>query len=512
MQPITPFSIGAPGFFGLNLQDSYVDMAPGFALQAQNCVIDKYGRIAARKGWARAHTSNSDLSTSNISCIGELVQNDGTITIVAAGGGFLFTHSGTTLTTLTYGGGGAAPTISANNWQFVQISGVGIFFQRGNDPLIYDPVVSTTTFRRLSEKTGYTGTVQLSNCAISAYGRIWNADTATDKNTVQWSDVLTSHLLTGGTSGTLNLIGVWPKGGDEIVALAAHNNYLYIFGTRQILIYTGASTPSTMSLYDTVSSIGCIARDSVQNTGTDVIFLSDTGVRSLQRTIQEKSQPLRDLSKNIRNEVKDRMNSETAANIKSVYHPVEAFYLITMPTALQTYCFDTRSPLEDGAARVTTWYGTTSTAFLSTKGRKLYMGKAGYIGEYTGYLDDAATYRMTYYTPWLDFGNPIQMSIVKKILAWAIGSNGQAIVFKVGTDFDEVYTSYTATLASNASVSEYNVGEYNIAEYTSGVSFSQISVQAGGVGRVLQFGFEATINNGSLSMQKIDVLTKNGRL
>ena len=50
-QPIETFSISAPGFFGLNTQDSPLDLASGFALVATNCVIDQYGRIGARKGW-----------------------------------------------------------------------------------------------------------------------------------------------------------------------------------------------------------------------------------------------------------------------------------------------------------------------------------------------------------------------------------------------------------------------------------------------------------------------------
>jgi hypothetical protein len=41
-QPIQTFSITAPGFYGLNSQDSSLDLASGFALVANNCVIDQY--------------------------------------------------------------------------------------------------------------------------------------------------------------------------------------------------------------------------------------------------------------------------------------------------------------------------------------------------------------------------------------------------------------------------------------------------------------------------------------
>jgi hypothetical protein len=59
-------SIAAPGFFGLNLQESSITLSSGFALKAQNCVIDKYGRIGARRGWTPVNSAvNTDLGSGN---------------------------------------------------------------------------------------------------------------------------------------------------------------------------------------------------------------------------------------------------------------------------------------------------------------------------------------------------------------------------------------------------------------------------------------------------------------
>jgi len=49
--PLQSASIAAPGFFGLNTQESGITLESGFALEATNCVIDKFGRLGARKGW-----------------------------------------------------------------------------------------------------------------------------------------------------------------------------------------------------------------------------------------------------------------------------------------------------------------------------------------------------------------------------------------------------------------------------------------------------------------------------
>jgi hypothetical protein len=443
----------------------------------------------------------------------ELIENNGTKTILATGNGCLFKYSGGTLTKLTYGGGGVAPTISANNWTTTMLGGVMIFFQRGYDPLIYEPAVSTTTFRRLSERAGYTGTVLLANCAISAYGRIWCADTSTDKNTVSWCDTMAPGAWTAGSSGSLNLLGVWPKGGDEIVALSSHNNFLVIFGKRQTLIYTGAKDPSTMSLSDSLDNMGCIARDSVQNTGEDVLFLSSSGVRSLMRTIQEKSAPMRSVSRNIQNDLQSYINVENLDNIKSVYSPVDAFYLLTIPSVSTTLCFDTRSPLEDGSSRVTMWNSITPKSLLYSSSRDLYIGKPGYVGLYSGYLDNAVSYRMTYYTTWIDFGEPSVSSILKKIIYTLVGAYNQVITIKWGTDFQSAVGSENATLTAPIS----GMGEWGITEYGTDGSASVlvpnvIGINAGGVGKVIQVGIEAVINTRAMSVQKIDIYTKNGKL
>jgi hypothetical protein len=503
-------SIAAPGFMGLNTQDSSVALENGYATIALNCVIDKFGRIGARKGWLPKHSTNADLSTANVKAIGELISNDGTSYIIAAGNNCIFKLSGSTLTKLTYGGGGSAPTITADHWQLAPLNGVLYLYQEGHDPLVFDPAVSTTTFKRVSEKTGYLGTVQSSNCAISAYGRTWTAGTASDKNTIQFSDLLSGHVLSTGTSGTLNVSQIWPYGADEVTALAAHNHQLIIFGRRQILIYKGAEDPSTMSLYDTISGIGCCARDSVVSTGTDVYFLSDSGVRSLARTIQEKSAPMRDISANVRDDLVYDLSLETLTEIKACYSDKNAFYLISFPASKTTYCFDTRSVLQNGAQRVTTW-SITPRAMFSNRAKEVLLGFAGYIGYYTGNLDNAANYRFQYYTNHFDLGSPNQIKVLKKVGFTIVGGNSADVVIKYGFDYSNSYNSETITLGTS-NPAEYGIAEYGIAEYTTGIVFDNQKIHVGGAGNVLQLGLEAVISSFELSVQKLDVYCKSGRI
>jgi hypothetical protein len=506
------YSLSAPGFYGLNTEDSPLDLGAGFALVATNCILDQYGRIGARKGWSRVNSSSGALGANDVGVIHELVQTDGTLTVLFAGNNKIFKlGTSNAVTELTYGGGGTAPTITASNWQTASLNGIAYFFQTGHDPLIYDPAISTTTYRRISEKSGYVATAPQANICISAFGRLWVANTASDKTTITFSDLIAGHVWGGGTSGSLDVSRVWPNGADEVMGLAAHNDFLFIFGKRQILVYSGASTPASLVLSDTVGSIGCISRDTIQSIGTDVVFLSDSGVRSLMRTIQEKSAPLRDLSKNVRFDLASSLASETLANLKSVYSEKEAFYLLVLPASFQVYCFDTKQTLQDGASRVTKWDSIAPTALRSLRNGDLYIGKNGYIGKYGTYLDDTLTYRFAYYTNNADLGNPNQISILKSVTAIVIGGSDQYLSINWGFDYSGSYRAENVYIPSQTSY-EYGTAEYNIAEYTSGVPIKTLTANASGSGKIVQTGYETTIKGVSFSLQKIEIQAKDGKM
>lgn len=503
-------SIQAPGFQGLNKQDSAVGLDSGFATRADNCVIDKYGRIGARQGWTPAHSVVSSISGQPVRFIFEFVTVDGTSYILAGAGLKLFKLVGTTLTEITYGGGGSAPTISGDNWQASSLNGRAYLYQAGHDPLVFDPSVSTTAYKRISEASGYIGTVQQGNCVISAFGRIWSAGTVTDKSLIQFSDIQNGHILSTGTSGTLDLSSVWPDGEDEVVALAAHNGLLYIFGKRQILSYQDPDDPYQMRVRDTITGIGCIARDSVQVAGTDIIFLSDTGIRSLQRTIQEKSAPVRELSINVKDDLLSLLPAEDMDNVKSVYSDYHAFYLLSFPVSGLTYCFDIRQVLPNGAAKTTVWTNINPTSFLYNGDRELLIGQSGYVGKYEGYTDNTEPYPLSYYTNYFDLGSATQLKILKKIAVVFIGNTQANPSLKWGFDYADSFYSRSASI-ENTDVAYYNIAQFGVDEYTTGTFVQTVKVNVGGSGTVIQLGIEANINGAPLSVQRVDCYVKQGK-
>ena len=264
-----------------------------------------------------------------------------------------------------------------------------------------------------------------------------------------------------------------------------------------------------MAVSDIIDGIGCIARDSVQDIGSDIIFLSDIGVRSLGRVIQEKSAPMRDLSKNVRDELLAEVAVEYEA-IKSVYYEKEAFYLLTIPTLKRIWCFDIRSTLEDGSFRVTTWSAVDYTAFCVTRARDLYLGTGLRVSKYAGYQDNTSSYTMSYYTTYLDADSPSTLKILKDVSMLFIGGGNTTIAVKWDVDYGSNYASkvfsFVSTLTSYFGISEYGIGEYAL-----GAIINRKWVSLSKTGRVFQLGIEATINGSPLSIQQMDIFVKGGR-
>lgn len=596
--------IGAPGFAGLNLQDSSVQLNTGFALEAFNCVIDKYGRIGARKGWDNVNPTVLGAG-GPVRTIYEFIKSDGNLTFAAANNKIYGTHpitgayleypvggvhfyngtyaqSGTTVTVttvenhnLTTGNtvyfnatsglavegihvvtgtpsakiftftNSTSQTTSGNclginilttypitddNWQVASMplgtgltaSAHAVWVQEGHIPLVLHRLGTTAHthtdgygFQRLGDiatlPSGYTTDTFLPSCALSAFGRLWVAGTSpTDTQTIYFSDLQNPGQWQTGTSGKLDISTVIPTG-DPIVALAQHNNFLIIFCKKHIVIYSNPMIPAELKLEDTIKGIGCIARDSVASVaGTDLLFLSDTGVQSLGRIVSEKSLPFRDVSKNVRDELMLAVNSEQAKNIKGVYYGSDAFYLLALPSTKFTYCFDTRGVLENGAAKTTIWKDINPTAFAVTQSRQLYIGESGYIGRYTGYSDNGTSYRWSYYTNYFDFDKPNSLKILKKIGFVAIGGGTQTVSVKWSFDYNDNSFGGTVSLNPNT-VYEYGIAEYGIAEYANGISLDTKKFNASGSGRVLQLGFEAEIDGYPLSIQKVDFMLKEGK-
>jgi len=231
-QELRTINLNAPAFKGINTEDSPLAQDPSFADVADNAVIDKRGRIAARRGHSVFTADNSGLGGNTITGIAEFKDAAGERKVFLTGNNKIWSADPdevpayNTLTDVTPGG----YTITDDNWKMVNFNDKMYFFQRGYEPLVYD--TASGIVQPMSSTAGQAGVNKVyGNEVLAAYGRLWVADFGTNKSIVYWSDLLIGNNFDEGTSGSIDVSKVWPDGYDEIVALAAHNGLLIINAT-----------------------------------------------------------------------------------------------------------------------------------------------------------------------------------------------------------------------------------------------------------------------------------------
>jgi hypothetical protein len=84
---------------------------------------------------------------------------------------------------------------------------------------------------------------------------------------------------------------------------------------------------------------------------------------------------------------------------------------------------------------------------------------------------------------------------------------------KWGYDFTGNYYAQNVNIPSQG-VAYYGVSEYNTstAVYSTGVSLQTLVAYPTGAGKVIQTGYEADVNGIPLSIQKIEIQAKNGKI
>ena len=501
-QPLRSIDLVAPAFKGVNSEDSPIAQDTSFAEIADNAIIDRQGRLASRKGNNVLTTNKTALGTDHIHNIHEFYDSAGNETIFSTGNNKILSGT-TTLTDVTPG----SYTITANDWKIVNFNDKAYFFQRGFDPLVHDNSNGLRTFTVANG--GATNATFKANEVLAAFGRLFIAGNASNDTIIYWSDLLDGNAFSGGSSGNIDVAKAWPDGADKIVALAAHNDFLVVFGEHSIIVYGGADSPASMAISDTVSGVGCIDRKTVVSIGTDLLFLSDDGLRSLGRTIQEKSLPISDLSRNVKQELIGFLAAKTSP-ASTVYSPENYFYLLCLPDSNLVYCFDLRGRLENGSFRVTKWPSVGFKSFARDRDGTVYIGTTAGIGKYDGFDDNNSSYIFRYSSPGLTFGDPSKIKILKKIRPTIIGGNNVDIVLSWTYDFS-VQANTSRFRVGSANPGFYGESEYTQVEFSLGDLISRKSLNCTGNGTVITVGLQTEVNGASISLQEMNVLALIGK-
>lgn len=576
-QPVNQFTIKGYGFQGLNTEMSPIGSDPSFALRADNCIIDRVGRIASREAFAR------DIEPREGVFSGVSVD----VTEVSADYSYegadkhLDPHPVCTVLSGTYYP--ESMPVQRADWNGVEtsskremnpnemygydlgyewnntilkctypaIDNSGLerslythfkedlfLFSRGNSFLKYNGSGGWEDVAYTPPKTDDGNIVDKidGDIAISAYGRLWVSGVNGDYQKIYYSSLLREDQWYDGqgtpddaqnTAGIINVAEYWPVDFDQIVNIHAHNGFLLVFGRRSILVYANANTgdpagENGIQLQDAISNVGLVERDAICNTGTDVMFCDDTGLRSLARVIQEKSTPIGEPSMNVKRELMDMIQTEERSvslvrGIKMAYFPSKSLVVCLFRSQQIAYTFSTERPSTTGGAKTTRWTDCYWTSMYFAEDNAIgrpYLGGTDGRGilQYKGYRG---------YDPyWLDFesmalgvtGSTIQTLVAKSIiylvLSQAVPADAKA-KWGFGSYLQYDYDFRIKTKGTT----EWGIAEFGIDEYTGGEpGIWKNKVNTIGAGEFMRVGLEIKIDGSAFAIQEIAVNTAVGRI
>ena len=169
-----------------------------------------------------------------------------------------------------------------------------IFVDGANNPAIYDGTTYTVLDSAPTDVNAATHVKNFKNSLFFAKG-----------SDITFTAVYTdSDFSAANGAGTLNV-------GDDIVGLSVFREQLFIFTENSIFKIAG-STIADFRLDPVTRDIGCIAGDSIQEIGTDVMFLAPDGLRLLGATDRVGDFSFQNVSKTIQSKFSNFTASSTS--------------------------------------------------------------------------------------------------------------------------------------------------------------------------------------------------------
>ena len=506
--PLAHVPINLPGFRGLNKQAEAGLLDPSWATKLNNTTLDSAGRLSARKGFnnlTTGFTAGEDFLSIHCDTTNDV--------LYASSENYLWRSAdgGDNWTNVT-----GATTMGAGGGQFLDFNNTVVYVNEGQKPAVW----GGSTFANIADANAPTGGV-----GLAAFGRLW-ITTSTGKS-FKYCAILDETDWTSADTGLIDTTSIAAIE-DTITALASHNGTLWVFGKYQIIAFddqTGSVLgvdPLQMAVTDYIPGSGCIARDTLAAIKGDLWFLSNTGLMSLGRLVQGRSNPVVNLSLYVQDYLSS-LHSRNAdkTELCGIYVPTESIYLLSIPYTSGTteqgraLAFDTRSVMEDGAARVVgVWDWLVPTCVCTNSVGTLIFSQrtiTGKVGEYAGYLDNNSQYTMDYESGWSDMGDP-HTKILKRITTNFLLESAVTVTLKWSFDFTNQFSYRQLAFTGSATPAYWGVGEWGTSEWNGGRITEERNFSPGGSGEYIKIGFAAQVSGSNLTLQNMSTYSKIGRL
>lgn len=510
MKQLAALDLVAPGVWGLNTEEKNQVLPPQYCTSVTNLRVREGKLLAVRKGYTDSTTTNIT-SNPNIETLHEYYKADGTSEMIVAWDGGI----GSGITDPEGNDISGSVTDTSGTWYMQNFNDKCVAFQAGQKLIVY---TGTGNFATVVEGSG---TAPTGGVGCAAFGRIWQV--ASDGSTINYCGLLDETDWAGTTSGTIDMNNIWTEGQDTITGLTGFNGALVIFGRRHVVFFSDAAgsalglNPTNAYIQDVIGGTGCVDQHSIQKVGEDdIYFLSDQGVQSLGRLIQERSSPISTLTEKVRKELQADVRAHTAGTIRSTYNEDEGIYILTFAN-LNTYVLETKYAYPDQATGaklnpVFKW-DLAPWSWSSKRDGTLLMGNAGEVGTYGGTTDDGAKISFTYTSPWLEFGEELnnRVKVLKRVGLVFATIWGGSLVMKWAVDFEGEFRSKIIEIEETQSISEWGTAEWGTGEWGGTASLRILKTPARQSGQYYKLVLSASVDQ-AFELQQIELFTKMGRL
>ena len=176
---------------------------------------------------------------------------------------------------------------------------------------------------------------------------------------------------------------------DDVLAAAIYQGKLAVFARRSIQVVAVDSDPANYSVPQTLENIGTVNGDSVRSIGdTDVLFCSDSGIRSLRVRDASNNLTPADLGTPIDSLIQARLLSAGITQMASIVEPISNRYWLAVGNLIYVFSYFPSG----GITAWSTYDPSTPITPVSTTWTSLPA--SNYYIRYTG-LTIGKTYRYT---------------------------------------------------------------------------------------------------------------------
>jgi hypothetical protein len=290
---------------------------------------------------------------------------------------------------------------------------------------------------------------------INTENRLFGVGSGANRNTLYASDILDPSVW-----ASTNSIVVNGDDGDQITAIVPYyKNRIIVFKKRRVFqvdIPNDATSAADWIVSIISNNTGCVATGTAVQVSSDILFLSDNGIRSLVRSVADDFNSVGIPISEVVKDVIQSINTDAIRVATAIYY--DNRYFLAIPTGANDYndtllVYNTALQAFEG-----TWSPQvmqfTLTNFNQEGSRAVFKKTNGIIEKYSGYKSPEGTTSSDYQDSGADYASYVRSKDF---------NFGDPFSLKYGSHFEVIFDNSFSSNATIAIQRDIDVGDIDVA-------------------------------------------------